>query len=109
MPKRIRLSRKRGYKKPPGSVVVDRRTRYGNPFKVGDPGVPDRGVAVVYLGTLIAMRAAGHEMAGRHPYPSLAEIRAELAGHDLACWCPLPRPGEPDLCHAALLILLAAG
>jgi hypothetical protein len=26
----------------------------------------------------------------------------DLAGHDLACWCGLPAPGEPDLCHAAV-------
>lgn len=29
-------------------------------------------------------------------------IRAELAGHDLACWCPLDQP-----CHADVLIELA--
>jgi Domain of unknown function (DUF4326) len=26
-----------------------------------------------------------------------------LAGRDLACWCGLPAPGKPDICHAALL------
>ncbi|WP_181785361.1 DUF4326 domain-containing protein [Streptomyces phytophilus] len=35
--------------------------------------------------------------------------RRELAGHDLACWCPLPEPGEPDHCHAVVLLRLAAG
>lgn len=30
-----------------------------------------------------------------------------LAGWNLACWCPLPRPGEPDWCHAAVLLELA--
>jgi len=28
----------------------------------------------------------------------------DLAGHPLACWCPLPEPGTPDWCHAAVLI-----
>ena len=32
---------------------------------------------------------------------------AELAGKNLACWCPLPAPGEPDICHAAVLLELA--
>lgn len=41
------------------------------------------------------------------PYPSDDEIRAELAGRDLACWCPLPKPGEPDHCHGAVLLALA--
>ncbi|TYK45189.1 DUF4326 domain-containing protein [Actinomadura decatromicini] len=34
----------------------------------------------------------------------LTRARAELAGWDLACWCRLPEPGEPDLCHAALML-----
>ena len=34
--------------------------------------------------------------------PALAEIRAELRGKNLACWC---KPGEP--CHADVLLDLA--
>jgi hypothetical protein len=34
--------------------------------------------------------------------PSRAEMREELAGHNLACWC---RPGTP--CHTEVLIELA--
>jgi hypothetical protein len=34
--------------------------------------------------------------------PPLDEIRAELAGFDLACWC---RIGDP--CHADVLLVLA--
>ena len=41
---------------------------------------------------------------GAHPtkaaaYPPIDEMRAELAGHDLACWCPLDGP-----CHADVLL-----
>ncbi|NJP42302.1 DUF4326 domain-containing protein [Streptomyces sp. PRB2-1] len=43
-------------------------------------------------------------------HPSLAEAaRRELAGRDLMCWCPLPAPGQPDHCHAAVLLELANG
>ena len=43
-------------------------------------------------------------------HPDLVEAaRRELAGRDLCCWCPLPAPGEPDVCHAALLLTVAAG
>lgn len=35
------------------------------------------------------------------------EIRAELAGKDLACWCPLPETGQQDYCHARVLIDIA--
>jgi hypothetical protein len=37
-------------------------------------------------------------------FVTLDEMRAELAGRDLACWCPLDRS-----CHANVLLLLANG
>ena len=40
-----------------------------------------------------------------HLMLSMAE---ELGGRDLACWCRLPEPGEPDHCHAANLLELVA-
>lgn len=39
-----------------------------------------------------------------HRAPTVELIRAELRGHDLACWCPLDQP-----CHADVLLELAAG
>ena len=33
--------------------------------------------------------------------------RIDLRGKDLACWCPLPAEGEPDICHAAELLRIA--
>jgi len=36
---------------------------------------------------------------GAHP---LEIIEAELGGRNLACYCDLPEPGQPDLCHAAI-------
>jgi hypothetical protein len=41
------------------------------------------------------------------PDHSKLHLRAELRGHNLACWCPLPEPGQPDCCHAATLLELA--
>lgn len=41
------------------------------------------------------------------PWLSVEQARAELAGKDLACWCQLPGPGEPDLCHGAVLLAVA--
>lgn len=38
-------------------------------------------------------------------YPSVDEIRAELAGRDLACWCPLTdTAGRHVSCHADTLL-----
>ena len=36
------------------------------------------------------------------------DVHRELAGKNLACWCPLPVPGQPDLCHAAVLLEVAS-
>lgn len=47
--------------------------------------------------------ALGPRLNFRHP-DMTAAIRAELAGHDLACWCPLDQP-----CHADVLLELANG
>jgi hypothetical protein len=33
---------------------------------------------------------------GRFMQVTVDDVRRELAGRDLACWCPLPAPGEPD-------------
>ena len=37
----------------------------------------------------------------------LAAVRRQLARRDLMCWCPTPQPGDPDHCHAAVLLALA--
>lgn len=102
MPERLQLSRAKGFRLPPGAVSVGRPSRYGNPFRVGDPltfpfdeafgpVVRDRAHAVEIFRTY-ARVTAGYELM----------IRRELAGKSLACWCPLPAPGEPDICHAAV-------
>jgi hypothetical protein len=41
--------------------------------------------------------------------PALIDAaRTELAGRDIACWCPPPAPGQPDLCHGAVLLTVAS-
>ena len=91
MPRRIRLSRARGWRLPANAVVVARPTRWGNPFAIGDPGVPDRATAVRRHRELLARDALLR-----------ARARASLAGRDLACWCPLDEP-----CHADALLAVA--
>lgn len=91
MPKRIRLSRTRGWRLPEGAVVVSRPTRWGNPYAVGDPGVPDRATAVRRYRELLARDDALR-----------ARARDALRGRDLACWCP---PDGP--CHGDALLEVA--
>ncbi|HET7845791.1 MAG TPA: DUF4326 domain-containing protein [Xanthomonadales bacterium] len=97
-PKRIRLSRARGWRLPEGAIVVARPTRFGNPFRIGDPGIPDAATAV----GLFRRALASGELARRWPAFATDSIRARLRGHDLACWCPLDGP-----CHADALLEIA--
>ena len=99
MPERIQLRRSAGWRKPAGAVVVARPSKWGNPFPFA-PGtaIPDRATAVARFREFVAGDYDPAE------YPSREQIRAELAGRDLACWCPLDGP-----CHADVLLELANG
>lgn len=97
-PRRIRLSRKRGCRKPRHAVTVARPTRWGNPWLVGKHG--DQATCV---------QAHADWLAGkRHDAPNGASAKevlariGELRGRDLACWCGLDGP-----CHADTLLRLA--
>jgi hypothetical protein len=87
---------------PDGAVYVGRPapglqgSPYANPYKVrGDRTAAE---AVSLFRQYVARR------------PELEEsARRELAGRDLACWCRLPDPGAPDVCHGAALLELANG
>jgi hypothetical protein len=90
-PQRIQLSRQRGWRKPEGAVVVARPTRWGNPFALGADLGPTEAVAL--------FRDA---LEDGYLDISVDDIRRDLRGHDLACWCTLDVP-----CHADVLLELA--
>lgn len=123
-PQRIQLRRSKGWRIPEGVVIVDRRTRWGNPYRVTHCDavhVPYRHwhvfqVPHIWLSSWATKACAVDDAVERFvraieagygfvPWPR--EIREALAGRDLACWCPLPVLGEPDICHAAVLIDIA--
>lgn len=85
---------------PPGTVKVDRSSRWGNPFAVGMPGIPDVATAVARFRE--AMDGAGFGDAALDAQFARDHIRRELRGRHLACWCPLDGP-----CHADLLLEIA--
>jgi hypothetical protein len=118
MPKRIQMTRNTPWRAlNPAAVIVDRRTKWGNPYQVGVE------VTANWLGGEMATIIATPEMVvaafrdlmegrltrddGDHPedaaYVSHWEQGLEaLRGRDLACWCPLDAP-----CHADVLLELA--
>lgn len=110
MPERIQLRRTKGWRLPPNAKSVARPGPWGNPFRVGDELQaftvrPDRETGWGCTMPITAELAVAMFRAWQLCRPeNLAEIRAELAGFDLACWCKL---GDP--CHADVLLELANG
>jgi hypothetical protein len=111
MPKRIQLSRRKGWRKPEGAVVVSRPSRWGNPYTVGSTvNLTDEHGHIQRLSNLSPYQAVvlyrlwiSNWAVGDRPVtrPEPQDF-AKLAGRDLACWCPLDEP-----CHADVLLELA--
>jgi hypothetical protein len=111
-PERIVLSRKAGFDLQAKSRALNglaaqsvaRPGPWGNPFTID----------AVMQETGLGRRAAQAEAVARHarwlageleadrPRPQREEIRAALAGKNLACWC-----AEGSPCHVDTLLLLA--
>src|SRR5690606_40457446 len=72
-PKRIRRLRSKGWRRG-DAVIVDRTSRYGNPWKVGDPGVPDRQTAVARFAAALEARRAGAVVPELRRLPSDEDI-----------------------------------
>lgn len=130
MPERIQLSRRKGWRKPENTVVVARPSIWGNPFTIESfkqvrGGRREFSVAVMggirshIQGEGYARRIAVEEyrqwLAKPRPlnpyfhhwkqiekHSAILDRIGELAGKNLACWCPLDHP-----CHADVLIELA--
>lgn len=131
MPERLQLSRRRGYRKPAGCVLVARPSKWGNPFGIdcwewrmcGEPHwacvvrdthrvVSRHDTRADAVAKAVAMFRRLMTLDGRplarfvrkwylDPPPAPADL-AGLRGKDLACWCPAGRP-----CHADVLIEIA--
>jgi len=121
-PRRIQMARQHPWRaENPDAVIVARPSKWGNPYDWRDiePGVatrdPDTGEVSVYVtmgpetARELVVLMFTQRLAGTYggqdatwTYPSIGEIRAALAGKDLACWCPLDQP-----CHADVLLEMA--
>lgn len=110
MPNRIQLRRK-GWRKPEGAVVVSRQSKWGNPHVPGrvlfadGRRIPESEQAAE--GRRLAVRRFRRDLQDGRLSFTVADVRRELRGKDLCCWCPLPERGEPDWCHAAVLLEVA--
>lgn len=116
-PRRLQLSRRRGFDLQAVSRALNglparRVTRpgpWGNPFTIAETARRfglDRATAQARAVALWEDWLWGSLDPALSPGapPSRQAIRAELGGHNLACWCPAGTP-----CHADVLIALAGG
>lgn len=105
-PQRIRRRRTFGWRKPEGSVIVDRTSRFGNPFPVKplhDTAARQEAVdqftrwLVEAMGPAIITLPNGRAIDREWILANLHQ----LAGKDLCCPCP------DTPCHAEVLLRLA--
>lgn len=80
---------------PANTVYVGRPTEWGNPFHIKDGHTRQEAVEqyAIWMNEQIDIAPE-----------NLQEIKANLAGKDLACWCRID-----DFCHADVLLHLANG
>ncbi|MFF0821193.1 DUF4326 domain-containing protein [Micromonospora haikouensis] len=110
LPKRIQRRRVKGWTKPDNTVIVDRTSRWGNPFKAVD--AIDNGFADNPADARkVCVQSFNDWLDGEPDYAQVEPERRAwilanlhlLAGKDVACPCP---PGA--LCHGDSLIRRAA-
>jgi hypothetical protein len=98
-PFRVQLRRTKGWRMPENTVKVDRTTMWGNRWQVGSHSN--------YLGRTVQTKLECVEVYRALAWPVGHHrdwVVENLRGKNLACWCPLPAPNEPDICHAAVLL-----
>lgn len=103
-PQRIRLSRRKGWRMPPNTVIVARPGPWGNPFTATSKIAVGKTVSAIYTAvpTVEDAVACFREMWAvieREDHERFAAMVFCLRGHNLACWC-----GPDDLCHADVLL-----
>lgn len=127
-PQRIQRRRTPGWRMPEGAVYVGRPSKWGNPWTVEEWADSMKNLhsswtwarptrqelqhegrdlaATCFYSAMVDRLGDPDYLDHEHPgfYPPLDQIRDELGGKDLACWCPLDEP-----CHADTLLKIAAG
>ena len=105
-PKRIKLQRKKGYKlselcdNPNGYVIVDRRSKWGNRYRVGDPH-PGTGEPMT-AAQAVRLFESELEFWKTNDTGSFEFWISPLRGMDIVDWCDLDAP-----CHGDVLLRMA--
>ena len=122
IPRRIRRSRTKGARLPENTVCVTRPGQYSNPYRIGTPpACACRSAGECTHGQFYCdtpAEAVAEYKAIPRSDRRLAQIRHDLRGKNLACWCrlcPAHSEGKPlgvvctacAPCHADVLLELA--
>lgn len=117
MNQRIQRKRTKGWKLPENTTCVGRGTKWGNPYRIEKAGLDKR-----YLSPRLRERiengpSNSHIYSRRNAVKSFEislragdlsfteeDVRRELKGKNLACWCSLD-----EECHADILLEIANG
>ena len=114
MAKRIQLRRTKGWRKPDGCVSVGRGTRWGNPFKLSGfvdkryvradlrDSAPLQWCSPMAVNAREAVAAFQQNLLSGTLSFTIDDVKRELRGKDLACWC-----GADSPCHAQVLLSIA--
>lgn len=97
-PQRIQRQRTTGWRMPENTVYVGRGSKWGNPYRANG----NRAEAASLFADMLHCAPVGDGTWGRRGEKAEETVRRELAGKNLACWCPLDQP-----CHADVLLDLA--
>jgi hypothetical protein len=101
MPIRIQRKRTKGWRLPENTVCVSRPSKWGNPFIVDEHStITNRQIAAESFRALLRNQGSRS--------PTVEDVKRELRGKNLACWCPLTYPdGRYCPCHADVLLEIA--
>lgn len=116
MPKRIQRERTKGWRIPAGTVCIDRSTKWGNPYYIKK--ITDRSGTRFYVfdkddlvladfdtktqAAEYAVELFETSVKQRCDLRFVNEIKRELKGKDIACWCAEDAP-----CHGDILLEIA--
>ncbi len=101
-PKRIQRKRKRGWKMPRSTLYVGRPTKWGNPYRVNEREAEQMQDWHACSCASVAVIQFRDDLEQGRLRISVEDVKRELRGKNLACWCPL---GEE--CHADVLLEIA--
>ena len=87
---------------PSDTIIVTRPSKWGNPYKVGEKYISNKGLIEIKTAQQ-AVNMYKQSVLGIYECPvNKKQIKKELKGKNLACFCPLDTP-----CHADFLLEIA--